>query len=113
MGSCMTTPRQVDDRGEAADAPPSPRRSRNARAHISGRNFAPSAAILGSQIGSRAVDAPWWSFYLLSVLGFATVCLQIVFPQDSPDKLAWWSERWRTRQRCQCQAERPVTKSAS
>jgi hypothetical protein len=34
------------------------------------------------------------------------VCLQIVFPQDSPDKLAWWSERWRTKQRCQCRAER-------
>jgi hypothetical protein len=112
MGSCMTTPRQVDDRGEA-DAPPSPRRSPNARACISGRNFAPSAAILGSQIGSRAVDAPWWSFYLLSVLGLATVCLQIVFPQDSADKLAWWSERWRTRRHCQGQAERPVTKPAS
>jgi hypothetical protein len=90
----MTTPRQ---------APPSPRRSRNARAHISGRNFAPGVAILGSQVGSRAVDAPWWSFALLSVLGLAAVFLQIVFPQDSPDKLAWWRERWRTKRRCQCQ----------
>src|SRR5271170_3286891 len=106
MGSFMTTPRQVDDRGEAADAPPSPRRSRNARACISGRNFAPSVAILGSQVGSRAVHAPWWSFCLLTVLGLVAVCLQIVFPQDSPDKLAWWSERWRTKHRCQCRAER-------
>lgn len=64
------------------------------------------AVILGGQIGSRAVDAPW-SLCLLTVLGFATVCLQIVFPQDSRDKLAWWSERWRTKQHCQCQAERP------
>jgi hypothetical protein len=22
--------------------------------------------------------------------------VRIVFPQDSPDKLAWWRERWRT-----------------
>src|SRR5580693_7478146 len=99
----MTTPRQADDRGETAGAPPSPRRSRNARACLSGRNFAPGVAILGSQVGSRAVDAPWWSFCLLSVLGLAAVCLQIVFPQDSPDKLAWWRERRRTKHRCQCQ----------
>jgi hypothetical protein len=98
----MTRLRQVDDRGEAADAPPRPRRSRNARACFSGRNFAPGAAILGSQVGSRAVDAPWWSFCLLTGLGLAAVGLQIVFPQDSPDKLTWWTERWRTKQRRPC-----------
>src|SRR5579863_729567 len=107
MGSFMTTPRQVDDRGAAASAP---RRSRNARAFIPGRDFAPGVAILGSQVGSRAVDAPWWSFCLLTALGLAAVCLRIVFPQDSPDKLAWWSERWRTKQRCPCQADRPLTR---
>jgi hypothetical protein len=96
----MTTPRQADDRGGTAGAPPCPRRS---RVYISGWNFAPGVAILGSQVGSRAVDAPWWSFCLLSVLGLAAVCLQIVFPQDSSDKLAWWRERRRTKQRCQCQ----------
>ena len=69
------------------------------RACISGRNLASGAAILGGQAGFRAVDAPWWSVCLLTVLGLAAVCLQIVFPQDSRDKLAWWSERWRTRQR--------------
>jgi hypothetical protein len=111
MGSFMRTARQVDDRGEAADAPPSPRRSPNARPCISGLDFAPSAAILGGEIGSRVVDVPWWMFCLLTVLGLAAVCLQIVFPQDSRDKLAWWSERWRRKQHCQCQAERPVTGS--
>jgi hypothetical protein len=106
----MTTPPQLNDRGEAADAPPSPYRSRNARACLSGRDFATGIAILGSQLGSRAVDAPWWGRCLLTVLGLAAACLQIVFPQDSSDKLAWWTERWRTKQRCQGQAERPVTK---
>jgi hypothetical protein len=100
----MTTPRQADDRGGTAS---SPRRSRNARTCISGRDFAAGVAILGSQAGSRAVDVPWWSFCLLSVLGLAAVCLRIVFPQDSPDKLAWWRERRRTKQRCQCPPAAP------
>ena len=73
-------------------------------------SVAPSAVILGSQVGSRAADAPWWSFSLLTVLGLAAVCLQIVIPQDSRDKLAWWSERRGTKQRCQCQTDRPATK---
>jgi len=96
--------RQVEDHGEAADALPPPRRSQNARPSISGRDFAPGAAILGSQVGFRAAGGPWWTFCLLTALGLAAVCLRIVFPQDSLDKLAWWSERWRTRRRCQCQA---------
>jgi hypothetical protein len=99
----MTRPRESDDRGEAADAPPSPRCSRNVRACIPGRNVVPGVAILGSQVGSRAVDAPWWSFCLLTALGLVAVCLRIVFPQDSPDKLTWWSERRRTKHRCPCQ----------
>lgn len=111
MGTFMTTARHVDDRGEAAGTLAAPRRPRNARPSISGRGFAPSAAVLGSQVGSRAVDAPWWAFCLLTMLGLAAVCLQIVFPQDSVDKLAWWNDRWRTKQRSQCRAERPVTRS--
>jgi hypothetical protein len=99
----MTAARQAEDHGEAADAlPPSPR-SQNARQSISCRDFAPGAAILGSQVGFRAVGGPWWTFCLLTALGLAAVCLQIVFPQDSLDKLAWWSERRRTRRRCPCQ----------
>lgn len=105
----MTAARHVEDRGEAADASPPPRRSRNARQSISCRDFAPGAAILGSQVGFRAVGAPWWTFCLQTALGLAAVCLQIVFPQDSPDKVAWWSERRRTMRRCQCQAGPPVT----
>lgn len=99
----MTAARQAEDHGEAADALPPPPRSQNARRSISCRDFAPSAAILGSQVGFRAVGGPWWTFCLLTALGLAAVCLQIVFPQDSLDKLAWWSERRRTRRRCPCQ----------
>ena len=104
----MTTPRQADDRGE----PPSPQTrnrnpNRNARARLPGRQLAPSAAILGSQLGSRTVHAaPWWSFWALTMSGLAAACLAIVFPQDSPDKLAWWRERRRAKHPCPCQAER-------
>jgi hypothetical protein len=101
----MTTPWQVDDRGDSADAPSSPRPPRKARACIPGRDFAPGLAVLGSQVGSRAVGAPWWSCCLLTVLALAAVCLRLVFPQDSPDKLAWWTERWRTKQCSRCQAK--------
>jgi hypothetical protein len=68
---------------------------------------------LGSQAGLRAAGAPWWTICLLGTLGLAVVCLQIVFPQDSPDKVVWWSKHWRTRQRyrrrrrCQCQHKPP------
>jgi hypothetical protein len=32
---------------------------------------------------------PWWAEFLLAALGLLALCLRIVFPQDSPDKLAW------------------------
>jgi hypothetical protein len=99
----MTAARYVQDHGEAADARPSSSRSQNARPGISGRDFAAGAAMVGGQIGFRAADGPWWAFCLLTALGLAAVCLHVVFPQDSRDKLAWWSERWRTRRRCHCQ----------
>jgi hypothetical protein len=38
---------------------------------------------------------PWWAGFLLAVLGLLAVGVRIVFPQDSPDKLAWWRERRR------------------
>ena len=38
---------------------------------------------------------PWWAGFLLAVLGLGAAGVRIVFPQDSPDKLAWWRERWR------------------
>jgi len=88
----MTAVRQVEDRGEAADSSPPPR----PRPPVSCRDFAPGAAIL---VGFRAVGAPWWICCLQAALGLAATCLQIVFPQDSQDKVAWWSERWRTRRR--------------
>jgi len=53
------------------------------------------AVILGGQIHFRMTAAPWWAGFLLAVLGLGAAGVRIVFPQDSPDRLAWWRERWR------------------
>lgn len=58
--------------------------------------------MLGGPAGLRAAGAPWWICCVFAALGAGTVCLHIVFPQDSPDKLAWWRERRRSRPRCRC-----------
>jgi hypothetical protein len=53
------------------------------------------AVILGGQVDFRLTAWPWWAGFLLAVLGLVTAGVRIVFPQDSPDKLAWWRERRR------------------
>jgi hypothetical protein len=77
----MTAGRSVENHGEAANMLPPQRRRRSRNARQ--RIFCHN---------------------------FAPACLQIVFPQDSPDKVAWWSGHWMARRRCQCQAEHPLTK---
>lgn len=66
-----------------------------------------SAGFLGARAASLA-GAPWWAEFALAALVLLTVCLRIVFPQDSPDKLAWWRDRgWTCRHVC-----RPMTRHA-
>jgi hypothetical protein len=57
------------------------------------------AVILGGQVDFRMTAGPWWAGFLLAVLGLGAAGVRIVFPQDSPDKLAWWRERGRTSRR--------------
>lgn len=57
------------------------------------------AAILSGPIGYRLAGGPWWAEFALVALAMLAICLRIVFPQDSPDKLAWWRDRRLTRQR--------------
>jgi hypothetical protein len=54
------------------------------------------AVILGGQVEFGMTAGPWWAGFLLAVLGLGAAGVRIVFPQDSPDKLAWWRERRRT-----------------
>lgn len=108
----MTAGRRRADRGSAANVLPPPRRSRDGRQILPCWALTPGVAILGSQAGLRAASAPWWAICLLGSLGLAAACLRIVFPQDSPDKAAWWSER-RRRQGCQCQHEQAFPRKRS
>ena len=70
------------------------------------RDCALGGAILGGQVGYRAIGGPWWAEFALAALVLLTTCLRIVFPQDSPDKLAWWRDRRRTRHRSRATAGR-------
>jgi hypothetical protein len=54
-------------------------------------------AILGGQAGCRAAGGPWWAEFALAAFVLLTLCLRIVFPQDSADKLAWWRDRGGTK----------------
>lgn len=63
------------------------------------RDYTSSAAIFSGLIGYRLVGGPWWAEFALVALAMLAVVLRIVFPQDSPDKLAWWRDRRLTRQR--------------
>jgi hypothetical protein len=102
----MSTARRGAYRGSTADELSSSRRSREPRHGQPCRGFAAGAAILGGQAGLRAAGAPWWTICLLDMLGVAMICLQIVFPQDSTDKAAWWSERRRYQRRQGCRSLR-------
>jgi hypothetical protein len=61
------------------------------------------AAILVGRAEVQAPGGPWWAGFLLAALvllaGLLVTCLRIVFPQDSPDKLAWWRDRGRKKRR--------------
>lgn len=63
------------------------------------RDCALGAAIVGGQAGCHAIDGPWWAGFALAAFFLLTVCLRTVFPQDSPDRLAWWRDRRRARRR--------------
>jgi hypothetical protein len=71
------------------------------------RDYSSSAVILSGLIGYRAVGGPWWAEFALMALAMLAVVLRIVFPQDSPDKLAWWRDRRLTRQRESREASEP------
>jgi hypothetical protein len=75
------------------------RRSTKGWQVIGYQGLALGCAILGGRAEVRVADGPWWAGFLLIALGFLVTCLRIVFPQDSPDKLAWWRDRRQSRRR--------------
>lgn len=63
------------------------------------------AAILGGQAGYLAIHGPWWAEFALAAFVLLIECLRIVFPQDSPDRLAWWRDLRRRGRRAGAEGE--------
>jgi hypothetical protein len=73
-----------------------------------------SATMLGDRLGYRPVGGPWWAEFGLAALALLAVCLRIVFPQASSDKLTWWRDRRRMAQRASRRpAARPGVRPAA
>lgn len=43
---------------------------------------------------AAALGGPWWATVLALALASLTAALQLVFPQNSADRLAWWRSLW-------------------
>lgn len=54
-------------------------------------------AIVAGPAALAYVEAPWWMIAAVIAAGLAVECVHAVFPQDSPDRLAWWQNRWTRR----------------
>jgi hypothetical protein len=67
------------------------------------------AAMLNVRVGHQMTGGPWWAEFGLAAFLLLTVCLRIVFPQDSRDKLAWWRDRRRTRLAREFDVDEPAT----
>lgn len=79
-----------------------PPRSSSGSASYRGRSYAriaASAVGITGPVGLRMSGAPWWATLISCVLFLSTICLQSVFPQESADRLAWWKDRRRARER--------------
>ncbi|MFG3155361.1 hypothetical protein ACGF7W_25315 [Streptomyces sp. NPDC048219] len=55
------------------------------------RNLVPASVIAVSGLATMMAGAPWWGVIICLVLVLAATSVQTLFPQDSPDRLAWWT----------------------
>ncbi len=58
-----------------------------------GQNMAPSIVSGVSGLAQALVGAPPWCVIACLALSLALGALQVVFPQDSTDRLGWWTGR--------------------
>jgi hypothetical protein len=54
-------------------------------------NLVPASVTAVSGLATVMAGAPWWGVIICLVLVLATTSVQTLFPQDSPDRLAWWT----------------------
>ncbi|WP_329201900.1 MULTISPECIES: hypothetical protein [unclassified Streptomyces] len=54
-------------------------------------NLVPASVAAASGLAATMAGVPWWGVVLCLILVLAATSLQSVFPQDSSDRLTWWT----------------------
>ncbi|WP_299542456.1 hypothetical protein [uncultured Streptomyces sp.] len=54
-------------------------------------NLVPASVTAVSGLATVMAGAPWWSTLICLTLALAATSVQTLFPQDSPDRLTWWT----------------------
>lgn len=54
-------------------------------------NLVPASVTAVSGLATVMAGAPWWGVVICLVLALAATSMQTLFPQDSPDRLTWWT----------------------
>ncbi|MFE9912860.1 hypothetical protein [Streptomyces clavifer] len=54
-------------------------------------NLVPASVTAVSGLATAMAGAPWWGVVICLVLTLAATSVQTLFPQDSPDRLTWWT----------------------
>ncbi|MFJ8888546.1 hypothetical protein ACIRJR_34795 [Streptomyces sp. NPDC102402] len=54
-------------------------------------NLVPASVTAVSGLATVMAGAPWWGVVICLVLALAATSVQTLFPQDSPDRLTWWT----------------------
>lgn len=56
-------------------------------------NLVPASVTAASGLATTMAGAPWWGIIICLVLTLTATSLQALFPQDSPDRLTWWTNQ--------------------
>lgn len=75
-------------------------------------NLVPASVTAVSGLATVMAGAPWWSILICLTLSLAATSVQNLFPQDSPDRLTWWTNHRAHRHLRRTQAERRDTPPA-
>ncbi|WP_327180401.1 hypothetical protein OG599_35045 (plasmid) [Streptomyces sp. NBC_01335] len=55
-------------------------------------NLVPASVTAVSGLATVMAGAPWWGVVICLVITLAATSVQTLFPQDSPDRLTWWTD---------------------
>ncbi|MBQ1116262.1 hypothetical protein [Streptomyces sp. C3-3] len=55
-------------------------------------NLVPASVTAVAGLATAIAGAPWWGVVICLVLTLTAASVQNLFPQDSPDRLTWWTD---------------------